>query len=135
MGIHTRRAIDMGLDTTDLFPDLPEDPKPCQGLWDAKSHVRATDPDTSVDAAEQAESLSTRHMKIILGVLREHPNGLTSQEIESVLFQSQTPLTHAQVWRRMSDLKLSGDIEDSGLRRPTTSNRQAAVWKCRERKT
>jgi len=116
---------------TDLFPDLQPDQGPCQGLWDATRHARTNDPATSQEAAEEAPGLASRHMKIILGALRRNPGGLTSQEVEETLSASQEPLTHAQVWRRMSDLRVRGEVEDSGLRRKTTSNRPSIVWRCR----
>jgi len=114
-----------------LFPDLQPDQAPCQGLWDATRQVRTEDPDTSHGAAEQAKGFASDHMKVILGALRRNPAGLTSQEIEEALQPTETPLDYLQIVRRVSDLRIRGEIEDSGERRPTKSNRQAAVWRCR----
>jgi len=112
-----------------LFPDLAPDKQPCQGLWDATPHVRSSDPDTSIDAARHAGEVAGRHMKVILAALRRNPAGLTSQELELELKSTETPLSYWQITKRVSDLRISGEIEDSGERRPTTSNRQAAVWR------
>jgi predicted ArsR family transcriptional regulator len=89
----------------------------------AHTHARGDDIDTSHDAAESAESLSTRHKAIVYASLKTH-GPQTSQEIAD-----RTGLEHAQAWRRVSDLRNDGTICDSGERRPNKSGRQAAVWK------
>jgi predicted HTH transcriptional regulator len=84
--------------------------------------ARNTDPDTSKYAAESAATRAKRHKRITLTAIIENGPS-TSEEIAAM-----TSLTHAQAWRRVSDLKNDGKIFDTGVRRRNHSGRMAIVW-------
>lgn len=82
--------------------------------------ARKTDPDTS--HAAPIYSRVRQHKQMALRALRD--NGpMTSEEVAAV-----TNLTHAQAWRRLSDLKNEGKVYDTGERRKNHSGRYAVVW-------
>ena len=68
--------------------------------FEPREHRRNVDPQTSNLAAHQAGSLAKQHCAIVLGVLKDHPDGLTSEEISE-----RCRLRFDQVWRRVSDLE------------------------------
>jgi CRP-like cAMP-binding protein len=86
-----------------------------------RTHVRTTDPVTSHAAAAQAESLSSKHCKTILGVLTQR--GMTTEQISNYC-----DLDYIQVARRMTDLKRKGLVVDSGLVIENARGRNAIVW-------
>ena len=88
------------------------------------THARPTDPDTSHEAAQQAEGPARRHKRIIVGVLRVW-GPLASYEIADRC----AALDYWQVTRRISDLRRDGKVEDSGARRLTPNGRPAGVWR------
>ncbi len=86
------------------------------------THAHTLDPDTSHDAARQAQGLAARHQGIIWTILLFH-GPLTSQQIAD-----RCELDYMQVVRRMKDLCEADKVEDSGIRRDNPSGRPAAVW-------
>lgn len=85
-------------------------------------NARHTDPDTSMEAARSVIHQAAHHKKIVLAAIKD-AGPLTSEEIAAL-----TRLTHAQVWRRTSDLKNERKIIDTGERRKNHSGRYAVVW-------
>jgi predicted ArsR family transcriptional regulator len=80
--------------------------------------VHTDDPDTSRPPAETPRrSLMAR----LLAVVTDKP--MTAEEA-GIVCGVDTYAAH----RRMSDLKNTGQVRDSGLRRPGTSGRLAVVW-------
>lgn len=92
--------------------------------WNPKHHHHRDDIDTAVAAAHSAENLSEIHCEMIERALRMNPEGMTCQEIGDLM-----GLDMNQVSRRLVDCrKRDENFADSGLRRPTRSGRQSAVW-------
>lgn len=87
------------------------------------SHVRASDPATSRDAAARASRFAKSHAATILEALRRHPNGLTAHEIASI-----TSLNYVQVDRRFIDLERAGHAKRTEQTRGTPSGGRATVW-------
>ena len=88
----------------------------------AREHARRDNLDTSHEAAASVETSAQRHKQIVAAAIKQHGD-MTSEEIAN-----ETGLSHAAVWRRVSDLRRDGVLWDSGERRANTSGRQAAVW-------
>ncbi len=88
----------------------------------ALTHAHARDPDTSHDAARDAQKLAERHQRTIWTILLFH-GPLTSQEIAE-----RCDLDYLQVARRISDLKRADKVTDTGVRRASPGGRKAAVW-------
>jgi hypothetical protein len=65
--------------------------------------ARASDPQTSQDAASQLQSAGS-HCAMILRLYAQNPNGLTDSEVE------QTGVVY-QAWKQCSDLRKWGLIE------------------------
>lgn len=79
-------------------------------------------------ATSQAAAKSiTPHLgplhRAVLGLLGEHPDGLTDEEMMDLL-----DLGGNTVRPRRRELQLMGRIKDSGRVRPTKSGRDAVVW-------
>ncbi len=89
----------------------------------AHTHAHRHDPDTSHDAARQAQGLTARHQQTIWTILLFH-GPLTSREISD-----RCELDYMQVVRRMKDLCEADKVEDSGIRQANPSGRPAAVWR------
>lgn len=90
--------------------------------FNPRAHARTTDPDTSAAAALSVQDSSVILKARIYHVFTQNPEGLTAEEAAEKL-----GLPYAQVWKRVSDLKNEGRIEDAGKTRPNTSGRQAVV--------
>ena len=86
------------------------------------THAHRNDPDTSHEAARQAQGLAERHKHIICAAL--FWRGLTSQEISDIC-----ELDYHQVARRISDLKRDFKVVDSGHTRRSPGGRRATVWR------
>ena len=94
--------------------------------FDPKKHARKNDPVTSHKASEAAGVLAHRHCYEIKKVLDEvYPRGLNFEEIASRVGFTQT----TQVSRRMVDLERQGLAVRTGETSPTSSGRQAQIWK------
>ena len=78
--------------------------------------------DTSEEAAALIKPKVGRLQQMVLDYIREH-GGATDFEIERDL-----KLGPNTARPRRVELYLAGKVIDSGLRRPTASGRQAAVW-------
>ena len=81
--------------------------------------VRATDPDTSHAAADQAADLATKHHGIILAAL-EHPGTIYD-------IAARTDLDHNAVARRMSELERLDLAYPEGQKKGA-SGRMCRVW-------
>jgi len=95
--------------TADLFDILPP-------------FVR--DSDTSREAAVSIAPDSNRLRALVLGFIAKNGRrGATCSEVEEAL-----SMRHQTASARMRELALADRIVDTGLRRKTTSGRNAAVW-------
>ena len=81
--------------------------------------ARATDPQTSKDAAKRVRGNVTMLEAGVIGALESHPEGLTSHEIAERL-----NLSLVTVSPRIAPLQRKGKVEDSGIRREGRS-----VWR------
>ena len=95
----------------------------------ARTHARRGDPQTSHEAAMQAQPLAYQHqIKILRALLSHGPS--TCDELATI---SEVGLDRHQIGRRMSELagKNGGSrlVEDSGLKRSTPTGRRAIVWR------
>lgn len=83
--------------------------------------VRAYDPITSFEAADQAKELASRHHKIIAEALKQGAMG--KDGIAKV-----TGLDSNQVARRLSELQKMGYIELTGRTTRSNSGRNEREW-------
>jgi DNA-directed RNA polymerase specialized sigma24 family protein len=82
------------------------------------------DTDTSREAAASMETHAQRLQGLVLAAIREAgENGLTTNEAAEML-----DIDKGSVQPRTSELKLRGEIVDSGQRRRNDSGRRAIVW-------
>lgn len=90
-------------------------------LDDLPPVARGADPDTSHAAAP---TTSARHtvMAQLLAAIKQRP--MTTEEAAAV-----AGLDHWQATKRMSDLKATEQVTDSGERRKGASGRQQIVWR------
>jgi hypothetical protein len=79
-----------------------------------QSHARSSDPDTSHEHLDSSRKFQTRNDHIILGVLRDHPEGLTSREVSAACSDA---VEHVSSSTRMTQLRYAGLIERTGERR------------------
>ena len=88
-------------------------------------HPHDTETAAAVSVADHTGKIRTA----VLGLLREHPGGLTDDEGGGLLtsrgFRAADRLTFG---RRRQELALLGLVVDSGRRRPTPRGRSAIVW-------
>lgn len=71
-----------------------------------------------------AKSIKTdKGRAAVLAVLRQHPGGLTDEEIQGL-----TGLSPSTERPRRVELWRSGVLKDSGVRRPTSTGRYAVIW-------
>ena len=97
--------------------------------FDPKRHARKNDPVTSHKASEKAGGLAHQHCAEIKRVLDNvYPKGLNFEEIANRVGFTQT----TQVSRRMVDLERQGLAVRTGETSPTSSGRQAQIWKATE---
>jgi predicted transcriptional regulator len=84
-----------------------------------------SDRDTSLDAANAIRSVAGRLRLLVLNAIREQGGrGACNHELEAAL-----GLAGNTVRPRVWELRRFGLVEDSGLRRPTPSGRQAVAWR------
>ena len=77
---------------------------------------------------------SDEHLHDCSAPVREHVEKvqLTSREIATKLSKKCNQIVkHDSVWKRISELRANGRVEDSGIRRTNPSGRKAKVWKVR----
>lgn len=96
---------------------------PTTAYPDGPGYSNAT---TSKDAAASIEPVTAAIAKEILTLITLVPR--TCHEIETA-----TQHSHQTASARITWLKQHGYIEDSGHRRKTPSNRDAIVWKAKEK--
>jgi hypothetical protein len=89
--------------------------------------ARASDPDTSHQAASENGKRAANDRRAVLEFHRAHPEGTTDFEMSALLARQQTSLG-----KRRGELRDLGLIEDTGLRRPAPSGALAAVWRITE---
>jgi len=85
--------------------------------------VRATDPPTSVEAAEAHVSQRLTDRKRALELLERASNGLTDFELADLMGRQQT-----SAGKRRGELRDLGAVRDSGRRRAAPSGSRAIVW-------
>lgn len=95
--------------------------------------ARRSDPVSSFLAAESINP--TPLQARILEVLRQHPEGLTTEEIWRELVKHQPGLTHITVSPRLKPMEKSGLVERTGQYRLNVSRRSATIWRIRQRET
>lgn len=101
-------------------------------LFDPRYLARAENPDTSHQAAARVREFAGQHHSMILGVLCEHPDGMTVHEVAAYC-----RLTAHEVGKRVAELeraqRITTVLAESGqpVTRPTPSGRQARVWRAR----
>ena len=78
---------------------------------------------TSIAAAEGIEESIGRLQRRVFTILREHPSGLTDEQMQSMLMMP--PSTQRP--RRIQLMHL-GIVTDSGRTRPFRSGRPGVVW-------
>jgi predicted transcriptional regulator len=84
--------------------------------------VRATDPITSFEAADQVKDLASKHHKAILEALKQGNMGKDGIALE-------TGLDGNQVARRLPELAKMGFIELTGNKTQSKSGRSEREWK------
>jgi len=91
--------------------------------------VRATDPDTSYEAAASftKDGLTEIQLDVYNFFLNQPNKEATDEELEDVLL-SKYPAT-STVKKRRTDLFHKGLLCDSGTRRKNRNNRNMIVWK------
>lgn len=94
--------------------------------------ARATDPDTSRDAAESMKPYAgdecRRVLTAIVAIETYGGEGATAHDIVMRLAYSGRAPQQNCVARRCTDLRAAGLIEDTGDRRPGGSGRPLIVW-------
>ena len=78
--------------------------------------TRTTDPETSRNAEDRMKGGRSTKNHTVLALLRAHPEGMTSQEVEDAL-RYRDVTTGKMVtnwWRRLSDLKHLGLVRVTG---------------------
>ena len=98
-----------------------------EDLFDPRPLARATDPETSHEAAARVIEFLGTHNATILAVLRRRPfTGFNSEQIAN-----RCSLTQVQVARRMKHLADAGLVIRTGETTTQRSDRDATVWKLR----
>lgn len=93
-------------------------------------HARNSDPDTSKEAADSMRSVLNFECHQVLEVVKAFgPGGITAYGVSMALAARGIHRQQNCVARRLSDLRDAGFIEDSGERRPGSSNRLLTVWR------
>ena len=86
--------------------------------------------DISIEAAESMEkssaTLRTRVLNILRGADFPFVYPMTSEQISDI-----SGISHDNVWKRISELRAMGKVEDSGERRRNRSGRKAIAWQIR----
>lgn len=100
--------------------------------FDPVPMARATDPQTSFDAAKSVRNISITH-QCILGILHEH--GPCTDERILAIYRYATSLNRSALWvsesglrTRRSELVRAGKVRNSGERAMIGSGRMAIQW-------
>lgn len=89
----------------------------------ARTHARASDPETSAAAAESMIFGSFKHSAEIVQTLEDAGHALAAHEMAG-----RCDLTAHQISRRLVELRRAGVIVDSGERAKTSSGRASVRW-------
>lgn len=100
-----------------FFRDAPSD--------FSRTHARRTDPATSHAAAESVVDITQSIQWQVMGVLIDADKPLAVEQIVDRM----PHLEKDQVWRRVSDLKNKGWVEDSGELHGNRNGRSATRWR------
>ena len=95
------------------------------GLWEARTHSRTSDPQTSRDAAEAVNI--TRQAKVILSAYK---TGLSLLDVDAYRRAGFAP--HACDGQRCSDLRSAGLIERTGAKALTPSGKYGYLCRITE---
>lgn len=99
-------------------PEEPPDDAPLFAM------ARKSDPETSRLAALDTLPAAATNRQLALRVLRQNPSGLTDFELAEL-----TGLQQTSIGKRRGELRDSGLVIDSGLRRRASSGSLAIVWR------
>ena len=91
--------------------------------FDAASHARRSDPETSKDAAARVREFAGGHCSVILRLLNER-GPMTCDEIAK-----HTHLMAHQINKRTADLYRAGKAMPTGETRLSASGRSERVWR------
>lgn len=91
-------------------------------VWQRRA-ARATDPETSHQAAADAGTHARTNRAMALQLLRDHADGLTDFELAALSGLQQT-----SIGKRRGELRDAGLVRDSGRRRAAPSGSMAIVW-------
>lgn len=90
-------------------------------MSDTRTRARATDPETSHEAAERVGDLASVHHREIGAALRKQPGTIYS-------LAWRTGLSHVQVARRLPEMQKLGLAEPTGDTALSPSGRPCRVW-------
>ena len=105
----------------DLFPDIDLKAK----LAKPRASARRHDPETSHEAARNAEPLAKTHRAILLTAVRKFP-GLTSAELAS-----KCGLDRYQAARRLPELRKAGLVVNGPKRRCAILGTKQIIWEAK----
>lgn len=91
--------------------------------FDAHTHARSDDPETSKQAASRVREFGSGHCSIILQCLIDH-GAMTADEIAK-----RTALMAHQINKRLPDLEKAGKATPTGITRLSASGRPERVWR------
>jgi hypothetical protein len=98
--------------------------------------ARATDPETSHEAARSLHDLPTRRRAVLAVIRRWGPmtDALLVETYDAELDAGTLlpPQSHSGIRTRRSELVRSGDVIDSGFRWKLPSGRHAIVWRSKQ---
>lgn len=97
------------------------------GLFAIEPKARATDPQTSKDAAKAAEPVATGQARMVLAAIIAHP-GRTASELAALI----DGMDRHQIGRRTSDLKGKGLIEVGEPRAADGKRTKETTWYAKE---
>ena len=88
-----------------------------------RPRARASDPETSHEAAESMVDGAAIHRDMILETLAQHPKGLTGDDLDRL-----HDWPAATACRRLKELQRAGEVFKSDIKRETRSGRLAFVY-------
>lgn len=100
--------------------------------FEPHAHARTSDPETSHEAAALVNASEMQQR--VLAIYRDHPNGLTDEELVAIYAQrfstgGRSLESRSSPRKRRSDLANANLLVDSGQRRPLASGRNGVVWR------
>ena len=93
-------------------------------LYPAAPGFKRGSVDTSAESARRMARRAVLLRHRCAEILRQHPEGLTSDEVAAALGQ-----TVLAIRPRVSEMHTTEIVVDTGLRRPNISGHPAAVWR------